>query len=359
MDFRGTDPAGASGATNLIPFLDSAYFSFAYGDTAAGEQTTDAQFATSSLYVDTSSVSGTRDFAANFADGRIQSYVLNGANGTQMKFFVLCVRGNPAYGANHFADNGDETISDQATGLVWQKADSASGLDWKAALAYCESLSLAGKDDWRLPDSKSLQSLVDYSRSPATSNSAAIDALFTATELKNEAGQSDYPFYWSSTTLVNSSELGAEAVYVAFGRALGHVGGAWVDVHGAGAQLSDPKSGSPAAFASGRGPQGNAVRILNHARCVRGGNVTATPGGDPTSTRPAMTVPVTLPPAAVETPVGGENPPSQESIAACSARTVGQACEFSLPLIGTVNGTCQALINDQITQLIVCMASVP
>ena len=69
---------------------------------------------------------------------------------------------------------------------------------------------------------------------------------------------------------------GTAAVYVAFGRALGWMQfppgrGALqlMDVHGAGAQRSDPKSGDPADYPHGRGPQGDVVRILNHVRCVR------------------------------------------------------------------------------------------
>ena len=46
--------------------------------------------------------------------------------------------------------------------------------------------------------------------------------------------------------------------------------GAWVDVPGAGAQRSDPKAGNPAAFPQGRGPQGDAIRIYNYVRLVRG-----------------------------------------------------------------------------------------
>ena len=45
----------------------------------------------------------------------------------------------------------------------------------------------------------------------------------------------------------------------AFGEALGYMGnpgmGQWMDVHGAGAQRSDPKDGDPADFPQGRGPQ--------------------------------------------------------------------------------------------------------
>ena len=44
----------------------------------------------------------------------------------------------------------------------------------------------------------------------------------------------------------------------------------YVDVHGAGAQRSDPKAGDPAMFPHGRGPQGDVIRIFNYVRLVRG-----------------------------------------------------------------------------------------
>ena len=43
----------------------------------------------------------------------------------------------------------------------------------------------------------------------------------------------------------------------------------FVDVHGAGAQRSDPKAGNPAMFPRGRGPQGDVIRIYNYLRLVR------------------------------------------------------------------------------------------
>lgn len=47
--------------------------------------------------------------------------------------------------------------------------------------------------------------------------------------------------------------------------------GELMDVHGAGAQRSDPKTGSADRFPYGRGPQGDMIRIENQVRCVRGG----------------------------------------------------------------------------------------
>ena len=67
------------------------------------------------------------------------------------------------------------------------------------------------------------------------------------------------------------------AAYLCFGRALGYMetppgSGMYTlfDVHGAGAQRSDPKSGNPADYPHGRGPQGDVIRINNYIRLVRG-----------------------------------------------------------------------------------------
>ena len=44
-----------------------------------------------------------------------------------------------------------------------------------------------------------LQSILDYTRAPSATNSAAIDPIFSATSFTNEGGQTDWPWYWSST----------------------------------------------------------------------------------------------------------------------------------------------------------------
>jgi hypothetical protein len=124
-------------------------------------------------------------------------------------------------------------------------------------VAERNTASYLGYSDWRMPNIKELHSIVDYSRSPGTTDSAAIDPLFNATEITDEAGQSDYPFFWSSTTHSNwTDQAGSAGAYIAFGRALGYMNGSWSDVHGAGAQRSDPKSGDPADYPTGYGLQG-------------------------------------------------------------------------------------------------------
>ncbi|MDX1699106.1 MAG: DUF1566 domain-containing protein [Melioribacteraceae bacterium] len=265
--FSGVDPSGYEGSSTdgLVPFIDTDYFDFAYGDTDAGERIIDAQFASTSMYVDDELL-----FGVNFADGRIKGYGLKMPFGPGEKtFYVMYVRGNNSYGINNYVDNGDNTITDNATGLMWMKNDSEATMTWEEALSYAENSEFGGYSDWRVPDAKELQSIIDYTRSPGTTNSAAIDPIFNSTEIVNEAGETDYGFYWSSTTHANwSSVSGGYAAYVSFGRAMGYMNG-WEDVHGAGAQRSDPKIGDPDDYPTGHGPQGDAIRIYNYVRCVR------------------------------------------------------------------------------------------
>lgn len=339
FDGRGTDPSGPmdQDTSRLKPYLDARYFDFVYGDTEAGERVIDSQYASSTKYVGQSPRGGGKLFGVNFADGRIKGYDLQMPGGRIGKtFLVICVRGNPSYGKNDFRDNRDGTITDRATGLMWSKGDSGRGMNWEEALAWVQQKNAEkhlGHNDWRLPNVKELQSIVDYTRSPDTTDSAAIDPLFRCSMITNDAKQLDYPFFWSSTTHIGMRG-GEAAMYVAFGRGAGWMspramaggpaerrGGAgfgpppggpggrrggfgpppggpqgppfgpppeggmgpegargaaatdyrYVDVHGAGAQRSDPKSGDPAMFPHGRGPQGDVIRIFNYVRLVRGG----------------------------------------------------------------------------------------
>lgn len=319
MDFSGRDISGYEGTSteDLLPFINTSVFGYNYGDINAGERLIDVQCASTNTSVGNAIE---MVFGVNFADGRIKGYGTT-MMGEAKVFNYLLVRGKTDYGQNSFSDNWDGTISDDATGLMWMQDDSETGMNWEDALSYAEGMEYAGYSDWRLPDIKELQSILDYSRSPQSTGSAAIDPVFNCTEITNKAGESDFPYYWSSTTHANWTDgnEGAWAAYLAFGRAMGNesmssaipggetppdgavpggetppdgavpdgetppdgatdpMGGGqtdsqmiiWTDVHGAGAQRSDPKAGSASEYPAGNGPQGDAVRILNHVRLVR------------------------------------------------------------------------------------------
>lgn len=266
IQFTGT----VMGEKALTPFIDTRYFVQTIGDSNQGEREIDAQVWSSTEYVGKTMNNDDTVFGVNFVDGRIKGYPkYNPRTREANKMYFRFVRENKDYGKNKFVDNGDGTITDTATGLTWQKADSAQGMNWQDALEYSNDLELGGHDDWRLPNAKELQSIVDYSRSPETSNSAAIDPIFQISSITNEGGEKDYPYFWSSTTHLDGRVPEANAVYIAFGKALGKMRGQVMDVHGAGAQRSDPKTGESMS----RGPQGDMIRVKNYVRSVRGGVV--------------------------------------------------------------------------------------
>lgn len=267
------DFSGGMGHRPAKPYIDTNFFDFVYGDPRKGERDIDAQYWSATEYLGTTMNGDATVFGVNFADGRIKGYSRGRTPRGTNRQFVRYVRGNPAYGVNDFVDNGDGTVVDRATGLMWQKADSGRGMDWTEALVYAETLELAGQTDWRLPNAKELQSIVDYSRAPDAADPArrgpALDPVFDLTEPES--------YFWTSTTHLEAPghRFGSQAVYVCFGRALGWMGppGArqkqLINVHGAGAQRSDPKTGDPSEYPQGHGPQGDDVRINNYVRCVR------------------------------------------------------------------------------------------
>jgi hypothetical protein len=140
--------------------------------------------------------------------------------GGAKRFHTRCVRNVPASTASQLTA-GSGMVSDATNGLVWQQAEGGS-MAWEAALSYCEGLSLGGRTDWRLPNSKELRSISsDTLVNPSLSRSAFPGA---------QAAR-----YWSSTTQ------------------FGHAGAAWFIDFSSGLASYNDKTG------------------LLAVRCVRGG----------------------------------------------------------------------------------------
>ncbi|MBI9072649.1 MAG: DUF1566 domain-containing protein [Melioribacteraceae bacterium] len=264
-----------SGATAISMFIDTNYFIQPLGNTNIGEREIDAQTWSSTEYVGRTMNNDETVFGVNFVDGRIKGYPPGTGSSNTMYFRM--VRGNIDYGKNNFVDNEDNTISDLATGLMWQKADDGIARNWNESLTYAETSELAEYDDWRLPNAKELQSIVDYTRSPQTTNSPAIDPIFETTEINDPDGNSGhYPFFWTSTTHLDGVNPYSGAAYIAFGEGQGEMNGNLLDVHGAGCQRSDPKSGNINDYPQFFGPQGDVRYVYNYVRLVRNIDNTST-----------------------------------------------------------------------------------
>ena len=116
--------------------------------------------------------SSTYTLHMNFTHGFIINYVSK-----SNRYYVRCVRGDITVTGN-FTDNANGTVTDNNTGLMWQKDDDNTAREWESAITYCEGLSLGGDNDWRLPNIKELLSIIDTTYFPNTNSS----------------------YYWSSTT---------------------------------------------------------------------------------------------------------------------------------------------------------------
>jgi hypothetical protein len=85
---------------------------------------------------------------------------------------VHLVRGRQSF--DSFVDNEDDTVTQSNTGLMWAKCSegqsgtnctgAATTMNWSAALTAANNSNLGGYSDWRLPNIKELQALVDYNR---------------------------------------------------------------------------------------------------------------------------------------------------------------------------------------------------
>jgi hypothetical protein len=75
---------------------------------------------------------------------------------------------------------------------MWQKYPPTNSMSWADALAYCENLGLAEYTDWRMPNAKELQSILNYSL-----NNPAIDAAFFPNFLPTQPYNDQW--YWTST----------------------------------------------------------------------------------------------------------------------------------------------------------------
>ncbi len=111
--------------------------------------------------------------------------------------------GDTQRGLTHsYSDNGDGTITDNNTALIWQKEDDNNTYTHSEAIDYCSHLDLGDSIKWRLPTIDELVSITDKGRV-----SPAINPIFTNT---------DGDYYWSFSSVAYYSS-DAWVVYFDYG----------------------------------------------------------------------------------------------------------------------------------------------
>jgi len=190
-DWRLPTPAEAFSIMNhgRNPALDSTYFQ----SNATG---TSQYWWTNDTYgTDTTRVWSTNAGGGIGPHSKTQTVSAGGTS----RFCARYVRGAAASVGHNYYNNGDGTITDIDTGLMWTQVP-GSARNWNAAIAYAEGLTTATYTDWRLPNVKELQSLVDITMTTATSAATAKAALNRTLFPAATATA-----YWSSTALAGGS----------------------------------------------------------------------------------------------------------------------------------------------------------
>ena len=64
---------------------------------------------------------------------------------------LLCLIDIPAMASDRYVNNGDGTVTDTKTGLMWAAKDNGELINWTDARSYCQSYSGGDHKDWRMP----------------------------------------------------------------------------------------------------------------------------------------------------------------------------------------------------------------
>ncbi len=148
-----------------------------------------------------SSYAGSADsfWYVHFSDGDV-SY-----GNQDYSLYVRPVRGGRAI--DSFVDNKDGTITQTNTGLMWAKcsagqtgntcAGNASAMVWSEALNAAYNSRLGGYDDWRLPNVKELQALVNDNRVAPAIDTTAFPNTPSALFWSNSPYNSYWSYYWT------------------------------------------------------------------------------------------------------------------------------------------------------------------
>ncbi len=111
----------------------------------------------------------------------------------------------PVIASDRFVNNGDGTVTDTKTGLMWSTKDNGNHINWTDARSYCQNYSGGDHTDWRMPTLAELKTLYD----PVTQNnrgyhittfvSTTAESCWASETRGNEAARFNFTYgqeYW-------------------------------------------------------------------------------------------------------------------------------------------------------------------
>ncbi|HVY32082.1 MAG TPA: DUF1566 domain-containing protein [Polyangiaceae bacterium] len=113
--------------------------------------------------------------------------------------------------ASYAVNESGEQVTDEVTGLVWQRRVPPQSFGWQDAKSYCSCLNLDGDDDWRLPSRIELASLVDWTKVGPSIDSDAFpettsENFWTSSEVGIDPGLIYLVFFLNGHTTYAASD---------------------------------------------------------------------------------------------------------------------------------------------------------
>jgi len=152
-------------------------------------------------------------YYVNFKDGTSYEYTSRDPYEKMKKYAVRCVRGS--YERLHDAlkrDDSKEVVIDAQTHLMWSddKNTSEKRVDLESAINYCENATIAGYDDWHLPNINELYTIADRSHyDPAVHDAFKYLPTFGEKEKDFHEGN-----YWSTSYINSNTQNGKTTHYM-------------------------------------------------------------------------------------------------------------------------------------------------
>ena len=126
----------------------------------------------------------------------------------------------------NYTDNGDGTVTDNITGLMWQQ-DPGVKMTWPEAVDMLDGFELAGYTDWRLPTIKELYSLIDFSGQ--TDVNPYLDTDYFVFNYGDVTGERSIDSQYATSTIYDSNTMGGQTTMFGVNFADGRIKGYPID----------------------------------------------------------------------------------------------------------------------------------
>lgn len=122
-----------------------------------------------------------------------------------MKKYILGLLLMVSFASAELVRDGNGIVTDSDTNLMWQDDVASTERLWDSSINYCETLNLAGYNDWRLPNKNELLSIVDYNKYNLVIKGNVFQNIVSGEYWSSTTYKGDTNYVWAVNTISGSS----------------------------------------------------------------------------------------------------------------------------------------------------------